>query len=157
MNGHDHACNRECEFEIAPYELIRGGIRATLYEEGETGPQEIISVDNEWYVKVQWYLRGGLRRHLCGDFCLRVSFESIGRGKDRDFGPVEVKMDPCGDGWYEYTFKSSDWKKIRAGDCGQLYHVGVSLTSKACGEPGHIKGFCDVGTVMFTRSPHHDD
>ncbi len=152
MNGYDKPCNKECSFEISPYETLKGGIRATLYEEGEKGPQDIISVDNEWYVKVEWYLTGGLERHLCGDFCLTVSFESIGKGKERDFGPVFVKMKPCGDGRYKYVFKSSDFKRFKVGDCGRLYHVGVSLTSRACGAPGHIKGYCDVGTVMFTRN-----
>ncbi len=156
MSGYDRPCNKECSFEIAPYEQIKGGIRTTIYEEGQKGPQDIISIDNEWYVLVEWYLEGGLRHHLCGDFCLKVSFETIGRGRDRDFGPVTVPMEPCGNGRYRYVFRASDWKKIRAKDCGQLFHVGVSLTSRACDKQGHIKGFCDVGTVMFTRSPEHD-
>ena len=105
---------------------------------------------------IQWYLTGGLRRHLCGQFCVTVSFEAIGRGKEFDFGPVAVDMDPCGDGRYEYVFKGSDLVRLKPKHCGRLYHVGVSLTSVACGEPGHIAGFCDIGTVTFTRSAHED-
>ena len=80
---------------------------------------------------------------------MAVHFESIGKGKEFSFGPVEVEMEPCGPGRYEYIFKGSDWVKLKEKHCGQLYHVGVALTSRACGRPGHIAGFCDVGTVMF--------
>ncbi len=149
MHGYEDACNKECSFEVTPYERLRGGIRATIYEEGQRGPQDIVAIGDEWYVKVQWYLTGGLQRHLCGQFCVAVYFESIGRGKEFSFGPVEVEMKPCGDGRYEYIFKGSDWVKLKEKHCGRLYHVGVSLTSRACDRPGHIAGFCDVGTVMF--------
>lgn len=148
---HEHP-NFDCPFEISPQSCrLTGGLRGTIYEEGEKGPQEHITTDKDWYVDVEWYLHGHLVRHLCGTFCIGVHLESIGEGREYSFGPARVKMDPCGDGHYNYRFKI-EAGSVEPGDCGRLYIVAVTLTSEDyCGYPGHIRAFCKEGCVMFTE------
>ena len=150
---HEHP-NFECEFEIEPYSSkLTGAMRATIFEEGEDGPQEHIRIDRDVYVAVEWFLHGHLTRHLCGSYCIGVHFESIGKGKEYSFGPYEVEMEPCGDGHYREVVRIPAGT-IKAGDCGKVYLTAITLTSKdACGEPGHIRAFCKEGCVMFVEPP----
>ena len=151
MPHHPHP-NFECPFDISAHTCkLSGSMQATIYEEGEEGPQEHITIDKDWYVDVEWFLHGHLTRHLCGSFCVAVHLESIGEGEEYSFGPEEIKMDPCGDGHYRHRFKVPAGA-VKAGACGRLYIVAVTLTSKdACGDPGHIRAFCKEGCVMFTE------
>ncbi len=152
MNFHHEHPNFECPIEISPFvSELTGGLRATIYEEGQPGPQQIISIDNDWYVDVEWFLHGHLTRHLCGTFCIGVHLESIGEGAEPSFGPQEVEMDPCGNGHYRHQFRIPAGK-VQASDCGKVYIVAVTLTSKdACGKTGHIAAFCRKGSLMFTN------
>ena len=146
--------NFDCPFDISPIAArLKGAMRATIYEEGQQGPQEHIDISNDWVVDVEWYLKGHLTKHLCGEFCIEVHLESIGEGREYTLGPQHVKMDPCGKGYYRHLFKVPAGH-IQAGDCGRLYIVAVTLTSKdACGGQGHINAFCKEGCVMFVQTP----
>ena len=45
-------------------------------------------------------------------------------------------------------------------DCASLYLACVSLVSKdTCKDPGHIRGFCELGKLMFVlpEAGHHYD
>lgn len=150
---HEHP-NFNCPIEISPFVCrLTGGMQATIYEDGEEGPQQHIRIDRDWYVDVEWYLHGHLTRHLCGSFCIGVHLESIGAGEEFSLGPEAVVMEPCGDGHYRHRFKVNAGR-VSAGECGTLYEVAVTLTSKdSCGGAGHIAAFCKEGCVMFVEPP----
>jgi hypothetical protein len=158
-----------CDFEIDPFACdLHGYLRTSVYEEEyPEGPQDaktIIACDEDWYVKVEWKLRGGLLHHLCGYFCVCVYLESIGTGPDYDLDcdgnghPCieRIPFDPCGDGKYEVTCKIPAGT-IDCGDCGKLYLLAVTLTSlDTCDppHPGHIAAYCKGPTLMFYEPPH---
>lgn len=148
---HEHP-NFDCPFEISPFTCkLTGGLRATIYEDGQKGPQEIITTDNNWTIDVEWFLHGHLTRHLCGTFCIGVHLESVGEGPEKSLGTFEVPMEPCGNGHYRYEVKVPAGT-VPSADCGRLYIVAITLTSKdACGKPGHINAFCKEGCVMIAE------
>ena len=161
INPHDngdkdkHKKHGYCDFEITPYDCrLWGSIKVSVYEkdypQGEHDAKTIIACDEEWYVKIEWDLSGDLLRHLCGYFCICVFLESIGPGKDYKLCCIEwIPMDPCGTGHYEEICKIEPCS-VDCGDCGQLYEVGVTLTSfDYCKKPGHIAAYCKGPTLMF--------
>lgn len=161
-----HRRHGYCEFEIDPHACdLWGYIRASVYEEeypeGPHDAKTIIACDEDWYVKVKWKIWGGLMHHLCGYFCVCVHLESIGPGPDYsldcdgDGNPCidSIDMDPCGEGEYEVTCRIPAGT-VDCGDCGKLYLLGVTLTSRdACKEPGHIAAYCKGPTLMFYEPP----
>ena len=158
-----------CEFEIDPHDCdLWGYIRASVHEkddpEGKHDAKTIIACDEDWYVKVKWRLWGGLMHHLCGYFCVCVYLESIGPGEDYSLPCDEddkpciewIKMDPCGDGYYEVICRVPKGT-VDCGDCGKLYEVAVTLTSfDYCKNPGHIAAYCKGPTLMFYEPPHRN-
>ena len=154
MSFHHDKPNFEADFDISPISTrLRGAMRATIYEEGQKGPQEHIDVSNDWWVDVEWCLEGHLRHHLCGSFCIGVHLESIGKGKDYSFHEDDIEMEPCGNGYYRFPFRIPAGE-IRTSDCGRLYLVAVTLTSKnPCGGQGHINAYVKEGCVMFHLPP----
>lgn len=157
-----------CEFEIDPFACdLAGSIKASVYEEeypeGTQDAKTIISWDEDWYVKVEWKLWGGLLHHLCGYFCICVYLESIGPGEDYSLDcdgsghPCidRIPFDPCGNGEYEITCKIPK-NTVECGDCGSLYLLGVTLTTfDYCDppRPGHIAAYCKGPTLMFYKPP----
>jgi hypothetical protein len=156
-NGHSptssgHQLFEECAFEVSPFaSKLTGTIRAAVYEEGGTEPTTIIQVDQAWHVDVEWTLRGHMRRHLCGQWCVMVHLESIGRGKEYSL-PEQCEyfpIDPCNDGTYRKQIQVPAGK-IDPKDCGTLYLLAVTLVSlDACGRPGHIAAYCKGPNLMF--------
>ena len=143
----------ECAFEVSPIATqLSGTIKAAVYEEGGVDPTSIIQIDQPWYVDVEWTLKGHLRRHLCGKWCVRVHLESIGGGKEYSL-PEHCQyfdMNPCDrDGVYRHRINVAPYT-IKPEDCGTVYLVAVTLTSlDACGKPGHIAAYCKGATLMF--------
>ena len=107
-------------------------------------------VDGDWSVYIKWDLRGDLVRHLCGYWCLSLTLESIGPGPEYRFQSEDIRFDGCHGPFY-YRFKIPGGK-IKVHDCASLYLACVSLVSKdTCKDPGHIRGFCEIGKLMFVR------
>lgn len=147
-----------CEFEIIPvHEPLVGNIEAAIFEDGGEGPTAIIGSDQSWHVRVRWYLRGALKRHLCGAWCICVYLERLGPGPDIKLECRDVPIDPClpDDSHYEQIFRVLPGT-VPFDDCGTLYCVAVVLTSKdACGDAGHISGFCREACVLVRQGPPH--
>ena len=142
----------QCDFEISPFATkLTGTIKAEVYEEGGVEPTTIISVDEAWYVDVEWTLKGHMRRHLCGQWCVTVSLESIGKGNEYSLpDPSEhFPIDPCNNGTYKKRISVAAGT-IKPEDCGTLYLIAVTLTSlDACERPGHIAAYCKGPNLMF--------
>lgn len=147
------------EFEIFPViSDLRGGIKAEVLEDEGVDPTTIISTNQDWRVKVDWYIKGHLVRHMCGSWCLNVVLESIGPGTEYSLpkGGVEIPMDPCGNGEYSETIRIPAGT-IDPNDCGTLYVLAVTLTSKdPCEKPGHIAAYAKGPNLMFYDGPPHN-
>ena len=99
-------------------------------------------------------IEGELRRHLCGELCIQLAWESCGPAKE---GQVTqwIDMDPCmaDDECYEYTFRLPGGT-FEAGECGTVYCFCVTVSSrKRCPDgrvyTGLIHGFCrDICCIM---------
>ena len=58
-----------CEFEITPFPAtITGEMKTSVYEVGGDEPTGIIRTDQDWYVLVEFILKGPLMHHFCGEF-----------------------------------------------------------------------------------------
>jgi hypothetical protein len=146
---------RRCEIEIVPPPGLRATLEASVHEgDPELPPTDIISTNQELIVKVKWCVLGDLRRHLCGTWCVCVSWESCGPALEGQWCQ-RLPFDPClpDDKCYEAIFRFEPGR-LSAGDCGTIYCLCVTLSSEAdCPDgtryPGLIFGFCkDVACVM---------
>lgn len=147
----------KCEFELEPYKPgMTGWISAYIRDNDGTDPVTVIDCDSGGTIVIEWDIDGSLRDHMCGKWCVTAYLESIGPGPELALpGGCEcIDWEPCHDG---------SWKKeiaipqgIECTDCGSLYQVGVTLTSKdGCGNPGHVAAFCKGATVMFYKGTDH--
>lgn len=143
----------DCEREFTP--LVAATtikLSATVYEVGGTAPTNIIHIDQDWYVEVEWELTGHLIRHFCGLWHLSVSLESIGPGKEYQFPdpPAKVQMDPCGDGKYKFRIDVKAGQVDARDPDGTLYIVAVTLGSTdPCEQAGHLYAYCTGEELHF--------
>lgn len=157
--------SEECEFEIIPFPgALTGQMKTTIRESGGTEPTGVIRTDQEWYVDVEWIIKGPLRHHLCGEFCLCVHIECIGPGLEDTLPCKYVEIDPCkpeGE-WYKETITVPPGI-IPGRECGQICEIAVTLISilPKCDpenpnepkRPGHMAAYCKGPCVMFTHPP----
>jgi hypothetical protein len=138
------------KLEASLYEpFLYGDISATIYERDGVRPTTIIRTDQEWGVKVDWYLKGSLTEYICGDWCVRVCLESIGKGPERNWESEKLPLKPCGDGKYAYDFKFKPGE-ISADYCSTPYKLVVTVTYLTeCHKPGPIAGFVELPIVQF--------
>lgn len=133
--------------------LLGGSIKADVYEVGGAAPTNIIRIDQDWRVSIDWELNGSLKSMICGTWCLHLHLESIGRGSELDLpdpaGEIEVPLDPCGYGKYHYDFV------VRAGTvkpehCSTPFKLVTTVVYKnACDRPGPMAGFVEGGILQF--------
>lgn len=160
---------------------LSGGISAVVYEEppdgygGDIGATNIIRADQDWGVKIHWYLEGCLVPFICGWWCVNLYFEGMGSSRnhgyghkgDYDTGPdssdeefdlhaeCKIPLNPClkldssGHANYCYDFKISKGT-IKPGHCGRPYKLVASVTYETvCGHPGPMAGFVEKPMIMF--------
>lgn len=147
-----HECPVEIDF---PDFDLKAYLSAYLYEADEVPTNRIIRIDEDWGIKVHWWLKGRWANCLCGYWCPEVHFESIGRGLEFRL-PVNkdklIELDPCGDGHYYYDVKVPA-KLVKPEYCSSIYKIVVSLTYRTpCKKPGPIAGFCELPLVQFYES-----
>lgn len=153
----------ESKFEASFSDVppITGTIKASVWEVDKAGDavssNHIIRIDHDWVVRVNWSITGALASCICGDWCLHLYMESIGRGREFHFPTDEdlhLKLDPCQDqveGRYEYNQDI----RVPAGfvqevHCGIPYKPVVSLTYRdVCERPGPMAGFVELPTIQF--------
>jgi hypothetical protein len=141
---------------------LEGGISAYVFEEGGVAPTNIIRTDQNWGVKIEWFLKGSLVPFICGYWCVSLHFESMGSPIGPDFNEdefdlktYELKLDPCkkldeyGRAVYDYEFKVPAYT-IKPEHCGRPYKVVTSVTYKTiCNKPGPMAGFVEGPMIQF--------
>jgi hypothetical protein len=129
--------------------FLYGDVSAMIYEKDGVRPTTIIRTDQEWGVKVYWFLKGSLAEYICGDWCARVHLESIGDGPEGSWESKKIPLNPCGDGKYYYDFEFKPGE-ITADYCSTPYKLVVTVTYHSeCYKPGPIAGFVELPIVQF--------
>ena len=160
---------------------LSGGISAVVYEEppygyaGDIGTTNIIRADQDWGVKIHWYLEGCLVPFICGWWCVNLYFEGMGSPRNYGSGPkgdygtgydnsdvefdlhaeCKIPLNPClkldssGHANYCYDFKIPKGT-IKPEHCGRPYKLVASVTYETvCGHPGPMAGFVEKPMIMF--------
>jgi hypothetical protein len=139
---------------------IKGEIFASVWEvqEGElVSSNHIIRTDMDWIVRARWSIAGALASCICGDWCLHLYMESIGRGPEFHYPEDEdlhLKLDPCQDTengkyWYQQDIRVPAGT-IREEHCSVPYKPVVALTYRDyCERPGPMAGFVELPTIQF--------
>lgn len=133
-----------------PY--LYGDVSAKIYEKEGAKPTTIIRTDQEWGVKIYWDLKGSLAEYICGEWCVRLCLESIGKGPESNWEAPRIRLDPCGDGkyYYDFKFKPGD---ITADYCSTPYKPVVTVTYHTeCHTPGPIAGFVELPILQFYQA-----
>jgi hypothetical protein len=138
-------------FEVAlPKPHLVGDIFASVYEVGGANPTTIISVDQDWGVRIRWDLKGSLAPFICGEWCLHLRLESMGPGRELLFSlPRRIPLNPCGRGSYYVDFRIKRGM-IKPHHCSIPYKPVVTLTYyTVCHKPGPIAGFVELPIIQF--------
>jgi len=152
------------DFEVSlSNPALAGGIEAEVYEVGGVAPSSIIRADQDWGVKIKWFLEGTLVPFICGSWCITLYFESMGSPDGPDYNEdefdlhskYEIKLDPCitpddcGRYWYCYDFKVPKGT-VKPGHCGRPYLLVTAITYKTmCDRPGPMAGFVQGPMIQF--------
>lgn len=149
----------ECEEEIAPLaddlKLVMW-VKISEDEKGEQVARRIVFGEEEYYIHVYWKLIGKLARHFCGKWQVKVDLESIGTSKEFTSPLKTINMDPCKEDEYyvRFTLGPAD---LDPHPGGTVYIPAVTLsTLDPCGKDGHMWGYCQGPSVMFTPAVPHD-
>ena len=149
----------ECEEEIAPFAddlVLTMSVLISEDEKAEVPAKRIVYGDEEYYVHVFWKLTGKLARHFCGKWQVKVDLESIGTADEYTSELKTFDMDPCREEEYtaRFTIGPDD---LNPHPGGTVYIPAFTLsTLDACGDDGHMWGYCVGPDVMFTTASPHD-
>ena len=142
------------EIDFPDFDL-RAYFKAQIYEADEVPTNRIIRIDEDWGIKLDWWLKGRWAECLCGDWCVQVHFESIGKGLEFNLpmqGNQFIELKPCGDGHYSHDIKVPAGF-VKPECCSSIYKIVASLTYRTpCKRPGPIAGFCELPMVQFYKS-----
>lgn len=155
------------ETSFADVPPLKGEIYATVWEvepdlppgKQEVESNHIIRIDRDWIVRVKWSFGGALAACICGEWCLHLYMESIGRGEEFHFPTDEdlhLKLDPCqkqvnGRYWYEQDIRVPAGT-VKEKHCSIPYKPVVALTYRdVCDppRPGPMAGFVELQTMQF--------
>jgi len=133
--------------------LLNGYISADVYEIGGVSPSNIIRIDEDWRVHLEWALEGTLKSMICGTWCIHLHLESIGKGPELDLpdpGPeIQVPLNPCGNGKYSYDFVVKAGT-IKPEHCSTPFKlVSTVVYENECGLPGPMAGFVEGSVLQF--------
>ena len=161
----------DCAFQIEPFlAQLTGSMSIQVLDLDNQQPTTVVDCDTGASVKVHWDIEGHLKKHLCGKWCVCVHLESLGPGPELSVkNPCEsIDWEPCNEGGWNYevviphditTPQDNNTNGVDDKDelcdpnqCGLLYQIGVTLTSKnGCGGPGHIAAYCKGPCIMFYK------
>ena len=133
--------------------LLSGYISADVYEVGGVAPTNIIRLDQDWRVHLDWALEGSLKSMICGTWCIHLHLESIGKGPELNLPDphpeVQVPLNPCGDGRYTYDFVVKAGT-VRPEHCSTPFKLVSTITYvNSCDLPGPMAGFVEGSILQF--------
>ncbi len=157
----------EGSWEVSLHPTLAGGLSVTVYEEpaydyeaADVTSTSLIRADQDWGVKLHWYLEGCLVPFICGWWNITLFFEGMGSskgygyGKGSDYGKgdydadsdysgeefdlkaeCEIPLNPClkldENGHANYCYDFKIPKgTIKPGHCGRPYKLVASITYK---------------------------
>jgi len=120
---------------------------AGIYENGKR-TNRTINVEEPWSIKLWWSLHGSLRDCICGYWCPRVYFESIGEGPEFSLGARDIEF-YCAKP-YPHWYVEIPGRAIAPEHCAAPYKIVTTVQYKTkCGYPGPIVGTCNFDLVTF--------
>lgn len=133
---------------------LNGRIQATFLDSG-IAPNTIINIEDDFYVDIYWTLQGTLQSLICGEWCIHLHMESIGKGKEFNYPrhrrSVRVPVKPCGDGRYSYRLRVPGGT-VKSKQCGIPYQTAVTVSMlDSCGDPASIIGVVNGPTLHFHK------
>jgi len=152
-------CNCKCQGVKGSFEVCihRPGLWGKIWGnicERDCPPANIIRADREWGINLCWCWFGNLVPFICGEWCVKFHFESMGAGEEFDLPRpkeclIKIPVDPCKN-CYETTYWVSAGT-IRPEHCGTPYKViaTVQYLSHCKGKPGPITGFVEFPLIEF--------
>jgi hypothetical protein len=138
--GYDGKTEVEIKTGLSFLELYAG-----IYENGKL-TNHIINVNQPWDIRVHFGIAGPLAELICGYWCVKVYFESMGHGREFDLHFPEYEFD-CHKKHWCLTIPGTG---IRPDYCGEPYKVVVTVQAKShCYKPVAIVGFVELPLVQF--------
>jgi hypothetical protein len=158
------------EFEVEGTTGLKGTIGAAVGEVGEP-PSHILDINDDWYVDVDWTLKGPLQRFICGSFEVDVYLESIGKGPEFELPDVEgIAINKTGDysahidvpagvikthvetWWEEYK---EHHKGVGEPETDIVYKMVCTVTFRdQYGQPGPIAGFVEMPMMQWYKAEY---
>lgn len=144
----------QCVIEVPPRfcDQLNATLTVALLEEPSYAPTNIITVNQDYIVRVCVELGADIKKLLCGEWVLSVAIEGIGPAKEFKKTQI-IPMDNCNpkpDCW-DFRIKGSEFGVSSGGDAaGDVFYIVITVVARdSCAhKPIGIAGFCKVGPVM---------
>ena len=128
-------------------DLLKGKItHASIHEvTSPTVPNNIIRIDQDWFVHLEWQLTGSLLRMIDGTWLIQTFLESVGPGPEVELNKPGMTLNLDGSTDYKFEFH------VKAGEVevGSYKMVTTIKYRAPDGLPGPMAGFYEVPLIEF--------
>jgi hypothetical protein len=142
------------KFEVSGQPRLLGGyLEASIFEQAPENVTNIIRIDQDWGVVFKWGLEGSLKRMICGEWCLHLDLESIGKGEEFSLpdprNEVHIDFKGCERCEFEYVFRVPKGT-VDARHCSVPYKLVATVTYlDECDVPGPMAGYVEGPIIQF--------
>jgi hypothetical protein len=143
---------------------MAGDISVVVKDTDDT-PNEVLQLNKDWSVDVDWHLLGPAVTAIDGDWLLKVSMESLGEGYegniqgkdilDKDLPPIEIELEAQ---VVDSTLTDRHWKKtVKAGpsipNVPGVYKVVALVSYQTEWDiPLPMAGFAEADLISFYKA-----
>jgi hypothetical protein len=138
---------------------LAGDVSMVVKDPDDT-PNDVLQLNKDWSVDVDWHLKGPAATAIDGDWVLLVSMESMGTGYEgpiqgQDHDPVEIELEAQE---ADSTFTDRHWKKtVKAGpgipNKPGVYKVVALLSYQTEWDiPLPMAGFAEADSIAFYKA-----
>lgn len=159
--------NMETDLPPQYLQAYIAGVMAERNPDPATLNKNVIDANEPWQVDVYWLLTGSLRHMICGNWCVKLFLESLGKDDlDLELANDEglIALNPAGSGFYHARF-SVPANRIRTEHCGTPFQPVATVTYVSSYKinphlpdndprsylPGPIAGFVPFPITQFFR------